>query len=459
MADVVRYDLLVIGGGAAGLAAARDGVRRGRRTVLVQDGPVGGDCTFTGCVPSKTLIAAAAAGTPFPAALQRVRDTVARIAAGETAEVLRGEGIDVVGGRARFVGPRAVEVGGRRLSGRRVVVATGTAPAVPPIEGLPATAYLTNETVFDLRVAPASLLVLGGGPIGVELAQAFARLGVTVTVVEEADRLLNREEPEASDVVRAALEADGVTVRVATTATRVEEQEQRVRVHIAGGENVTADRLLVAVGRRPLTADLGLDVAGIGVDERGYVRTDERLATTAGGVYAAGDVTGRLLFTHAADEMGRIAASNALRRASRRRFRPESTPWVTFTDPEVARVGRSEAQAVGSGGARVAYLPMTAVDRAVTAGRTEGFVKLIADRRPLTGHAGGGRLVGATVVAPNAGEMIAEITLAIRTGMFTGRLAQTVHAYPTYATGVRGAAAMFFVPVDGRAARPAGSPG
>ncbi len=444
----------MIGGGAAGIAAARAAVRRQRRVVLVQDGEVGGDCTFTGCVPSKTLIAAAAEGASFPAAMSRVRSTVARIAATETADVLRAEGIDVVDGRARFTARRTVEVAGRRLVANRVVIATGTAPLVPPVPGLSQSPYLTNETVFELTEAPASLVVLGGGPIGCELAQAFARLGVPVTIVEAAARLLTKEEPEAGAVVRAALERDGVEVRTGVSATRVDPDDGGVRVELAGGEALHTARLLVTVGRRPLTDGLGLEAAGVDVDERGYVRTTSRLVTSADGVYAAGDVTGRLMFTHAADEMGRLAASNALRRTSHRRFHAESTPWVTFTDPEVAHVGMSEEEAAGTG-ARVAFLPMTAVDRAVTAGRTEGFVKLLAGPRRLTGRAGGGRILGATIVAPHAGEMIHEIALAMRTGMYTGRLAQTVHAYPTYSAGIRSAASQFFLTLDGRTARPA----
>lgn len=227
-----------------------------------------------------------------------------------------------------------------------------------------------------------------------------------------------------------ALEHDGVDVRLGAAVSRVDATADGIRVEVTGAGAITAGQLLVAVGRRPLTNGLGLARAGVAVDDLGYIRTDDRLATTAAGVYAAGDVTGRLAFTHAADEMGRIAAVNALYRLARLRFHAASVPMVTFTDPEVARVGMTEAQAAGRGG-RVAHLPLSAVDRAVTAGRTEGFIRLVTAPRGALGHAGGGRLVGATVVAPHAGEMIHELALAVRTGMFTGRLAQTVHAHPT----------------------------
>lgn len=229
---------------------------------------------------------------------------------------------------------------------------------------------------------------------------------------------------------------------------------QRLRLLLDDGGHVEAAALLVAVGRRPAAAELDLPAAGVAVDEHGWVRTDERMATSAPGIYAAGDLTGRLPFTHAADEMGRIAAINALRRPRRLRVHERCTPWVTFTDPEIARVGMTETQAAARRG-RVAELPLSAVDRAVVAGRTDGFVKLVAGPRAVTGNVAGGRLLGATIVAPRAGEMIHEVALLMRTGAFTGRLAQAVHAYPTWSTALRSTAAQFLFEIDGRCARPA----
>lgn len=449
------YDLLVIGGGAAGMAAARTAVRLERSVLLVQDGPVGGDCTFTGCVPSKTLIESAHDRVPFEQAMHAVRSTVARIAATETADVLRAEGVQVLEGRARLTAPSTADVDGRIVTARRCVIATGAEPLVPPVPGLPASAYLTSETVWQLTQAPESLVVLGGGAIGCELAQAFARFGVRVTLLEAGDRLLSKEEPEASAVIAEVLAREGIDVRLRAAVTAVERGPgSAVRVRLDDGAIIEAEKLLVAVGRRPLTDGLGLDAAGVARNSRGFIEVDDRLRTNVEGTYAVGDVTGQLQFTHAADEMGRTAALNALRPPLRLRFRTEAIPWVTFTAPEVARVGMTEQEAAAVGG-RVAYLPMTAVDRAVTAGRTDGFIKLVAGPRRLTGHLAGGRLLGATIVAERAGEMIHEVALAIRTGMFTGRLAQTVHAYPTWSTGVRSAAAQFVVELDGRRARPA----
>jgi pyruvate/2-oxoglutarate dehydrogenase complex dihydrolipoamide dehydrogenase (E3) component len=452
------YDLVVIGGGAAGLGAARAGAAVGARTLLISEGEIGGECTFTGCVPSKTLIEAAARSAAFPAAMTAVREAVAAIAATETAEVLKREGVDVLRGRVAFLSPREVSVDERVLRARRFIVATGSRPAVPPVPGLAESRYLTNETIWGVGELPGRLAVLGGGAVGCELAQAFARLGSQVTVIEAAPRLLPAADPAASQVVEHVFRAAGICVRTAVVATRVTNSDSGVILHLTSGDQTAADRLLVAAGRQPAADHLGLENAGIRLDERGNVVTDRHLATTAAGTYAAGDVTGRMPFTHAAHAMGRLAARNALRRrwSPPGAFATSAIPWVVFTDPEVAQVGLTEAQAAtAQKGARVAYLPASEADRAVTAGRTEGFVKIIAGRRRVLGAAGGGRVLGATIVAARAGEMIHEPALAMRTGMFTGRLAQTVHAYPTWSLAVQQAAAQFFGQFGGRTARPA----
>jgi pyruvate/2-oxoglutarate dehydrogenase complex dihydrolipoamide dehydrogenase (E3) component len=449
------YDLIVVGGGAGGMSAARAARRRGAQVLLVQAGRIGGECTFVGCVPSKALIAAAAAGRPFEAAMRAVRGTVETIAATEDDTVFAGEGIDVAHGYASFAGRGELDVDGCRVRSKRVVVATGSRPAVPPVAGLETVAYLTNETVFDLDVRPGSLAVVGGGAAGCELAQAFARLGAAVTIIERLDRLLPQEEPEASAVIVDVLAAAGIDARTGRTVARVEglPATGSARLHLDDGSTVDADRLLLAVGRRAETEALRLDAIGV-TTERGFIVTDDRLATTAPGVWAVGDVTGKLHLTHAADEMGRVAAGNALSpRWRHRRFDATAIPRVTFTDPEVAHVGVGEANAPA--GARVAYVPMAEVDRAVVSGETEGFVKLVVAPRRAIRNAGGGRVVGATIVAARAGELIHEPVLAMRTGMFAGRLAQAVHAYPTWSVAVRQAAAQLFFEVGGRAARPA----
>jgi pyruvate/2-oxoglutarate dehydrogenase complex dihydrolipoamide dehydrogenase (E3) component len=449
-------DLVVVGGGAAGLAAARAGRARGASVTLVSDGPLGGDCTHVGCIPSKTLIEAAAAGLGFADAAARVRSTVERVAAAEDADTLAAEGIRVLAGTAILAGPDTLRVDGQVLRAQQLVVATGSAPTLPPVPGLDGVDALSNETVFALREQPRSLLVLGGGPIGVELAQAFARFGTEVTVVERAARLLPGEEPHASAVVERALAAEGVDVRTDRSARAAHPSPGGVSVDLGGGETVSAERVLVAAGRRPVTDRLGAAAVGIALDRAGHVVTDAHLRTSLPGVYAAGDVTGRAAYTHAADQMGRIAALNALSRRPWRRFADRAMPRVTYTDPEVAAVGLTEsAAACAHPGARVAELPLDELDRAVTAGRTDGYIKLIAAPRAGSRNLAGGRLVGATIVAARAGEMIALPTLVMASGMFPARLALTVQAYPTWTLGVRQAAAQFFVETNHRRARPA----
>jgi len=312
---------------------------------------------------------------------------------------------------------------------------------------------LTSENFWELDKLPASPGVLGGGPIGCELAQAMARFGATVTLFEMAPRLLEREEPEASDVVQATLSADGVDVRTGVGVDRVSAtQDGQIAVH-AGGHTVVVEQLLVAAGRTPNTAELGLEDAGVALTSTGHILVDKRLKTTADRVWAVGDINGLLPFTHAADEQGRLAAWGALGRRMVWTFDPTRVPRVTFTSPEVARVGVLESEAPR--GSRVAYLPMTENDRAVTAQSTDGFVKLIAAPRRVLRQAGGGRIVGATIVGARAGEMIHEPALAMLTNMFTGRLAQLSHAYPTWSVGIQKCAGQFFQEVEGRVARPA----
>ncbi len=455
--DRDRPDLIVIGGGAGGLSAAQAAARRGASVVLLQDGPVGGDCTFTGCVPSKALLAAAADGSTFEEAMDRVRHAVEVIARSEDDDAMARQGVTVVHGRAAFVEPGAVEVDGRVLRSRRIVVATGAGPAIPPIDGLDAIDPLTNETLFSLARRPASLVVLGGGPIGVEMAQAFARLGTTVTVVEAEERLLPREEPEAAAIVGRALEADGVALRLGARLEKAEALPRAARLHLSDGVTLDAERVLVAVGRHPASRGLGLEEIGVTLDDRGFIETDDSMATSASGVWAVGDVTGRLQFTHAAARMGMIAANNALSRWHRlrpQRFDRSAIPWVTFTDPEVGHVGLTEAEAAEQGG-RVAVVPFDELDRGIASGRTDGYLKLIAGPRRLLGNTGGGRLLGATAVGPTGGELVHEVALAIRAGVFAGRLAQTVHAYPSWSMAVQIAAAQLFFDVDGRGHRPA----
>lgn len=463
------YDLVVLGAGASGLGAARSARKAGRRVALVEAARPGGDCTHFGCIPSKALlesarrVQAARSGpsygftaqveVDFAAVMDRVARVVAEVERDESPRLLAREGIDLLAGYGTFTSPTSIDVDGRRVTTERFVLASGSQALVPPIDGLDAVPYLDNRSVFALREQPEHLLVLGGGPIGVELAQAFRRLGSQVTLVEALPTLLAREEPEAVRAVTRRLEAEGVQVRTGAKVVRVGAGPV---LHLDDGGTVAGSHLLVAVGRTPSTKGVGLESTGVRTDERGRVHTDKHLQASDT-VWAAGDCTSLLQFTHVGDEQGRLAARNAfagpLRKGS---WSERAVPWVTFTEPEVAHVGLTEAQAFTAYGERVlvSYAPDTTSDRGRTAGETDGFVKLLA----LPARVGGinlGRLVGMTVAGPMAGEQVAVGALAMHTRMLVGRLAQSVVAYPTWSLSTRLAAARFFGSYGGPPARPA----
>lgn len=453
------FDLVVLGGGAGGLAAAREARRRGASVALVSDGPLGGDCTFTGCVPSKTLIEAARRGAGPTDAWASTRRVVAHIAGSESAEVLRSEGVDVVEGRGVLADASTIVVDDAAITARRgLVLALGASASVPPIPGLreaasgPEALVRTNETFWELDRLPARLGLLGAGAIGCELALACAALGSEVHLFELAERVLPREEVDVSPLIEARLHSAGVVLHLGAGIEAVEPVPGGLRV-----SGIDVDRLLVAAGRRPRTDGVGLDQVGVRLTAGGAIDVGPTLETSVSKVYAVGDVVGGLQFTHAADAMGRLAAGNALSGVARfrpSRFDPTTVPWVTFTDPEIARIGVTEAEAASIRGAMVAELPLEEHDRALAAASTDGFIRIIAAPRRGLGMTGGGRIVGATIVAPRAGEMIAEIALAMRLGVFTGRLAQTVHPYPTWSYGIQKTVGQFFTTVEGRRARP-----
>jgi len=468
-ARVSDSDLVVLGAGATGLGAAREARRKGRSVAMVEVARPGGDCTHFGCVPSKSLLESArrvhaARSGPaygfradvevdFAAVMERVQAVVEQIEQDESPEELASQGIDLVQGWGTFTGPRTLEVGGRVLTSDRFVVASGSRATVPPIDGLREVPYLDNTSVFALRELPEHLLVLGGGPIGVELAQAFRRLGAGVTVVEGAPSVLTREEPEAQAVITRVLEREGVVLR---TGVQVERVSAGPVLHLSDGSTVSGSHLLVAVGRTPATDGFGLERTGARVGERGHVVTDKHLQA-APTVWAAGDCTSTLQFTHVGFEQGRIAAKNAFGSAlvpgSRLAWDDSVVPWVTFTEPEVAHVGLTEQQAFAQHGSavRVSFQPDTSSDRARTAGETDGFVTLLA--LPGPGGMALSKIVGMTVVGPMAGEQIAEGALALRSGMLAFRLAQVIKAYPTYGIGTRFAAARLFRPLEGGTVR------
>ena len=443
-----RYDLVVIGGGTGGLVSSLIAAGVGARVALVERERTGGDCLWTGCVPSKSLIAAAGLAhrirhadtvglTPaepeidFARVMEHVWGAIRRIEPQDSAERLRAEGIEVIEGDGRFIAPGRIEAGGRELRTRSAIIATGSRPSMPAIPGLDVADPLTTDTVWDLRELPDRLVVLGGGPIGCELGQAFARLGSRVTIVEMLDRLLPREEPVASELITSRLVGEGVNVRTGRRASQVRAADdgsyELVLDGSDGSETVAFDRILVAGGRVPRSDGLGLDTVGVRVNERGAVIVDPRLRTTGRGIFAVGDVTALMPFTHIAAHHARVATPNALFHT---RTKVSGTlPWATFTEPEVARVGLSESQARERWGERVviAESEYAELDRAITAGEAYGFAKLIGDPR--------GRLVGATVAALAAGEAIAELTAWVASGAKIDAVSRTVHAYPTLAEG------------------------
>jgi len=441
------YNVVVIGGGTAGLVTAAGTAGLGGRVALVEKHRMGGDCLNTGCVPSKALIASARAahtvrhasrwglrdGEPafeFEAVMDRVRERRAAIAPHDSQERFESLGVDVFRGAARFVSPHEVVVGDVRLRGAAFVIATGSRAALPDVEGLAEVRPYTNETIFDdLRARPDGLIILGGGPIGCELGQAFARLGVRVTVVQTADRLLEKEDPDVADVVRKAMEADGVTVRTAARARRVTRAGSRLRLEVtspAGDETLEAEALLVAAGRRPNVEDLGLEQAGVAFTKKG-VTVDEHLRTSQPHIYAAGDVAGGPQFTHLADHHARTVVRNILTPVLKAKADIRVLPWCTFTSPEVGRVGLSETEAKKAGVPHDVWIqPLAELDRAVVESEGQGFAKVITEK-------GSDRILGAAIVAERGGDLVHEVVVAMRAGVGLKDLSGAIHAYPTYA--------------------------
>ncbi len=431
------HDLVVIGAGAAGLTAAGGAARLGLRVALIERDRMGGECLNTGCVPSKALLAAArrahlmrtgaaygvtaeGVSVDFAQVSAHVQEAITAIAPHDSAERFQAWGVEVIRGAARFTGRRSVEVGGRVLTAPRIVVAAGSRPAIPAIEGLRGAPYLTNETLFGLDRLPGHLVILGGGPMGLEMAQAFRRLGSAVTLIEPG-RLLSRGDPEAVAVVAAQLAAEGVELRAGTQATRIMAVPGGVRVDVARGVPVTGSHLLVAAGRTPAVEGLGLDAARIDATPAG-ITVDRRRRTSNRYVTAIGDCRDGPRLTHAAGYEGTLAVANiALGLPLAARY--DALPWVLYTDPELAQVGLTEGEARARHGAvRVHRVAFADNDRAVAEGATAGFVKIIRAR---------GRLVGVTMVGAGAGELALPWVLAMGRRASTWAVSGAIVPYPT----------------------------
>lgn len=441
------WDLVVVGGGTAGLVSAYTATGLGARVMLVERDRTGGDCLWTGCVPSKSLIAAAGViagarrasafaqvdepAVDFGAVLAHVRSSIATIAPVDSVDALREAGVTVVQGHAELTGPASLTVDGDSHQFRTAVLATGAAPRLPDIPGLLEAAPLTSETLWQLDHLPDRLVVVGGGAVGCEMAQAFARLGSQVTLVEVADRLLTRHDPEAAGIVADALRRDGVALRLGNRVTKViADPGGRGEMLVDDGESQTAvtfDAVLVATGRQSRTQGLGLHRADVRLTQGGSVRVDRYLRTSNPRIWAAGDVTSFPHLTHLAGYHAGVATVNALLRL-RRAVDLSAVPRVIYTDPEVATVGAPTWAPLTVATPRTITRHHDHVDRAVADGRTDGFARLTLSRN-------GSRITGATIVGPRAGESIAEMTLAVRRRMRVSELASTIHAYPTYADG------------------------
>tara|TARA_R100000005_G_scaffold96082_2_gene80560 strand:+ start:8293 stop:9723 length:1431 start_codon:yes stop_codon:yes gene_type:complete len=458
MGRKIKADICVIGAGSGGLSVAAGASQMGAKTVLVEAAKMGGDCLNYGCVPSKALLAAAKktaeaqnAGpfgiriapptVDFPKVMDHVAAVIAAIAPHDSVERFEGLGVTVIEGQGSFVSERELAVGADRIIARRFVIATGSHAVIPPIPGLADISYLTNETLFDLRQLPSHLIIIGGGPIGLEMAQAFVRLGSRVTVLEAATALA-RDDPELTAVVLAALRREGVDLREGTCVSSVQQDaggELCVTLEGADGKEVLAgSHLLVATGRGATVAGLNLEVAGIEYSPSG-IKTDARLRTTNRKIFAIGDVAGGPQFTHAAGYQAGVVIRNALFRLPAKASY-EALPHVTYTDPELASVGLTEDQARDRHGDKIRVLtcPFSDIDRARTDRLETGLIKVVTGR--------GGRILGAGIVGPHAGELIHPWALAISGGLKISAMASYIAPYPTLGEIGKRAAGSYYTP-------------
>jgi len=442
----MNYDITILGGGSGGLTAARIAASLGANVLLIDRERLGGDCLYSGCIPSKSLIHVAhlvqqsqdaaqiglttQTGVDMVKVAAYIQAVIERIHEEEKVYV---EGVTVKFGKISFQSPTTLILNNEKITSHATLIATGSHPAIPNIEGLREIGYLTNEDVFCLTALPASIILVGGGPVGVELGQALARLGSQVTLLQRSARLLPKEDPEVSATIARVLQSEGITLAMNTRFVRVDLCGHKKIITAKQGEDLVtfeADELLLAVGRQPNLEDLNLDAAGIAYDASG-IKVNQYLQTSTKNIFAFGDVIGNYLFTHVAAYQAGIAVRNALLPVAKKKVNYRALPWCVFTDPEVARVGLTLAQAKQQHThTRVVTLPWASIDRAQTESETIGFIKFI-----LAGKKD--EIVGAHLVGSHAGELLGEITLAMQHRLTISDILATIHAYPTLSTGIQ----------------------
>ncbi|GAA5522173.1 FAD-dependent oxidoreductase [Aliifodinibius salicampi] len=459
---VYEYDLIVIGGGAAGLTAAGMGANFGAKTLMIEADKLGGDCTWHGCIPSKTLLHVSKVSQTlteaekygfqsggvidFSTVMEHIRNTRQEVyEEADDPEIYRNMGVEVKFGRASFVDSHSVIIktqkGEEEISARYIIIATGSKPMVPPIPGLDDISYLTNETIFELEEQPESLGIIGAGPIGIEMAQAFQRLGTQVTVFDRLSRILSKDDKELAEMLQERLEKEDIDFKLSASVNRLSEipcGNIKVETEINGKSSTwEGSEILVATGRTANYERLQLENAGIHYQKNG-ITVDDRCRTNKKHIYAVGDVTGRYQFTHMSEHMAKVAATNALLKIPMK-IDENHVPWSTFTDPELAHVGATEKELQENGTSYKTYrFPYDKIDRAITEGATEGLIKIFAKKMT-------GKILGATIYGKQAGDLIGEYALAMRNGVTLRNMADTIYPYPTYGLGARRAADQWYI--------------
>ena len=446
-----KYDLAVIGGGAGGLVVASVAAQLGLDVALIEkEKQLGGDCLHFGCVPSKALlrtshvaslvknsaqygVKTSQAESDIAQINQYINDTVAAIQVHDSHERFKKLGCDIYTGSARFLDASRIQVGETELGAKRFIIATGSIAWIPPVPGLDSVSYLTNEHMYSLDRLPRHLVIMGAGPVGVEMAQAYVRHGSKVTLIELADRILPRFDPDISEVLHEQLSLDGIEILTDVNVEAVSQQDDSIRLQIKNGQVVEGDRLLVAIGRRPAVADLGLEQAGVEYNTHG-ITVNSKMQTSRRHIYACGDVTGQMPLTHVAEQQAGVVIANAIFRLPKK-MDYRVIPSVVYTEPECAQVGEFPEAADDDPTVDVVKFGMDALDRAIADHSTRGFIKLVVRK---------GRLIGAHVIGQHAGEVIHELALAIQQNMKLSKITTLVHAYPTYSQMNRRAAGQYF---------------